>query len=173
MPRLQILELPEGSGDDRPPFVLVIDQLPDGDDAAAAIRRDLRQGDIPQLIDARAVLCFEGTMDIPANETTVDADGHPVKLRLEPDFTGWDDALTTALARVHDAIGQNFALKIGEMEIGEQALIQTRNGPRPGKVVGRSAADESGLDELRTMVQEEIAKAQTELVDSLKRGLLR
>ncbi|MFJ4925286.1 hypothetical protein [Streptomyces sp. NPDC088736] len=172
MARLQILELPEGASDQRAPFVLVVDEasfptVEANQEAEGWWKR------LAQQIGAQGCIVTDDTMDIPANETVVDPDGHPVKLRLEPDFTGWDDALTTALARVHDAIGQNFALKIGEMEIGEQALIQTRNGPLPGKVAGRSVAGESTLDELRTMVQEEIAKAQTELVDSLKRGLLR
>ncbi|MER5903022.1 hypothetical protein ABT150_23435 [Streptomyces mirabilis] len=69
MARLQILELPiEHRGDDMlTPFVLVIDQLPADEDGAAAIRRDLDNGDIPQLVGARAVLCFEGTVEIPAN----------------------------------------------------------------------------------------------------------
>lgn len=86
MARLQILELPEGAGDDRPPFVLVIDQLPVDDDGAAALRRDLSNGDVPALIGARAVLCFDGIIDIPANDVPVDPDGYPLKIRIEPDF---------------------------------------------------------------------------------------
>jgi hypothetical protein len=69
MARLQILELPEGSGDDRPPFVLVIDQAP-RDEASSAFRRDLDQNNIAAGIGARHVLVFEDTIDIPANDTT-------------------------------------------------------------------------------------------------------
>ncbi|WP_328336744.1 hypothetical protein [Streptomyces violaceus] len=70
MARLQILELPEGSGDDRPPFLLVVDQVPRDEPAFEALRRDLNDGDLVQRIGARAVLVFEDTIDIPANDTT-------------------------------------------------------------------------------------------------------
>ncbi|MGH3584749.1 MAG: hypothetical protein ACRDQ0_00335 [Pseudonocardia sp.] len=74
MARLQILELPEGTGDDRPPFILVIDEhkppaypddpvLPDPFDRIA------------EKIGARAVLVFEETIDIPANDTSAYALG--------------------------------------------------------------------------------------------------
>lgn len=66
MARLQILELPEGNGDDRPPFVLIVDQV-DGDAAEAIANADLTTA---ELIGARAVLVFEETIDIPANDTT-------------------------------------------------------------------------------------------------------
>jgi hypothetical protein len=66
MARLQILELPEGTGDDRPPFVLVIDQV--DDELAEDIAR--WPDDIAKRIGARQVLCFPGTIDIPANDTT-------------------------------------------------------------------------------------------------------
>lgn len=66
MARLQILELPEGAEDDRPPFVLVIDQV--DDDLAAEIAR--WPSDISTRIGARQVLCFPGTIEIPANEVT-------------------------------------------------------------------------------------------------------
>lgn len=69
MARLQILELPGGSGDDRPPFILVVDQVPRDDAEFDALRRDLSD-DVAQRIGARAVLAFETAIDIPANDTT-------------------------------------------------------------------------------------------------------
>lgn len=69
MARLQILELPEGSSDDRPPFVLIIDQMPKDEAAFDALRRDLSD-DLAQRIGARAVLVFEETVDIPANDVS-------------------------------------------------------------------------------------------------------
>lgn len=70
MARLQILELPEGTGDDRPPFVLVIDQVPTDEVGFDALRRDLgTPDDLLERIGARAVLVFEETIDIPANDT--------------------------------------------------------------------------------------------------------
>lgn len=66
MARLQILELPEGSGDDRPPFLLVVDE------ADEAVADDLARwpSDIAERTGARHVLVFEGTVDIPANDTS-------------------------------------------------------------------------------------------------------
>lgn len=70
MARLQILELPEGSGDDRPPFVLVVDQVPANGDGVEALRRDLMDDYLAARTGARAVLVFEDTIDIPANDTS-------------------------------------------------------------------------------------------------------
>jgi hypothetical protein len=72
MARLQILELPEGSGDDRPPFVLVVDQYQPrryilGFDQPAPVSEF---DGIAEQTGARAVLVFEETIDIPANDTT-------------------------------------------------------------------------------------------------------
>lgn len=72
MARIQILELPEGSSDDRPPFVLVVDESvpqryilgPDDNPA-----HDYWQ-DIAQQIGARGVIVTPETVDIPANDTT-------------------------------------------------------------------------------------------------------
>lgn len=88
MARLQILELPEGSGDDRPPFVLVVDEYvpqryvlgPDQPEPVDQFER------ITEKIGARAVLVFEETIDIPGNDVPVDPDGYPLKFRIEPDF---------------------------------------------------------------------------------------
>ncbi|MER7623935.1 hypothetical protein [Streptomyces sp. NPDC126503] len=72
MARLQILELPEGVNDDRPPFILVIDQMPTDETGFDALRRDLgTPDDLLERIGARAVLVFEDTIDIPANDTSV------------------------------------------------------------------------------------------------------
>ncbi|WP_073793177.1 hypothetical protein [Streptomyces uncialis] len=71
MARLQILELPEGAGDDRPPFALVIDEY-------TSQRYILGPGQstdpapegMAESIGARAVLAFAETIDIPANDLT-------------------------------------------------------------------------------------------------------
>ncbi|MEV7975436.1 hypothetical protein [Streptomyces sp. NPDC086519] len=87
MARLQILELPEGSGDDRPPYLLIVDQVPRDEPAFEALRRDLADGDITARTGARAVLCFETTVDIPANDAPLGSDGRPLFLcdMREPD----------------------------------------------------------------------------------------
>ncbi|MCX4704379.1 hypothetical protein [Streptomyces sp. NBC_01373] len=77
MARLQILELPEGSGDDRPPFILVVDQH-------QPLRYIQAPGFEPTPVDefagvaeqigARTVLVFQESVEIPANEPPTGAD---------------------------------------------------------------------------------------------------
>ncbi len=116
MARLQILELPEGTNDDRPPFVLVVDQVPTDDAGFDAIRRDLGTPEgLIQRIGARAVLVFEETIDIPGNDTTAYLDAAhgalPADARYEMaiggkpvDWTQADEAQTeTGKVRDKDA----------------------------------------------------------------------
>jgi hypothetical protein len=68
MTRLQILELPEGAGDSRPPFVLVVDQCAPqrivlGIDTPW---RDYWQ-EIAERIGARAAIVTPDTVEIPAS----------------------------------------------------------------------------------------------------------
>lgn len=64
MARLQILELPSGINDERPPFLLVIDQVtPEMAEAITSAERTSAE-----LIGARTVLVFAETVHIPANE---------------------------------------------------------------------------------------------------------
>lgn len=69
MARLQILELPEGNGDDRPPFGLVVDQA-DYDSLSSLSAALEGWQNLKEQIGARAVLVFEETVDIPANDTS-------------------------------------------------------------------------------------------------------
>ncbi|GGU62790.1 hypothetical protein [Streptomyces lavendofoliae] len=110
MARIQILELPEGPDDDRPPFVLVIDQYQPqryiiGPDQPEPI--DEFEG-IAQKIGARAVLVFADQIDIPANEVPVDPDGYPLRIRVEPDFNDFrtqvDQEIRSTLDRAAHAI---------------------------------------------------------------------
>lgn len=81
MARIQILELPEGSSDDRPPFVLVVDQVAELEDYWSFT-------DNPERLGARAILVFEDTIDIPANDVPVDENGQPLflKVHVEGEF---------------------------------------------------------------------------------------
>ena len=74
MARLQILELPEGTGDDRPPFVLVVDQA-DYDSLSSLSAALEGWQNVKDQIGARAVLVFEETVDIPANDTSAYVSG--------------------------------------------------------------------------------------------------
>lgn len=100
MARLQILELPEGGGDDRPPFILVVDQVPRDEPAFDALRRDLNEGDLAQRTGARAVLVFEDTIDIPANDAPT-----PVDDAFKNDVHNWAAGTNETLVRIIDAIG--------------------------------------------------------------------
>ncbi|MFD3999838.1 hypothetical protein [Streptomyces rubiginosohelvolus] len=89
MARLQILELPEGAGDDRPPFVLVIDQVAFDNPVYERFVEDSEvAADLAKRVGAQAVLIFEGVTDIPANgtgdaappsTTVLHLDGHEVR----------------------------------------------------------------------------------------------
>ncbi|MFF8784821.1 hypothetical protein [Streptomyces sp. NPDC015125] len=98
MARLQILELPEGAGDDRPPFILVIDQAPQ-DENSAAFREDLDRNRIAEGIGARHVLVFEDTISIPANDIPVDPDGHPIKVHVEGEFEKFREQVQAEVAK--------------------------------------------------------------------------
>ncbi|MGW8679676.1 hypothetical protein ACWGNN_01160 [Streptomyces sp. NPDC055817] len=69
MARLQILELPEGASDDRPPFALVVDEH-EPPLYPADVNDPNPFGSVAEKIGARAVLAFESTVDIPANDTS-------------------------------------------------------------------------------------------------------
>jgi hypothetical protein len=110
MARLQILELPEGSGDDRPPFVLVIDEY--------VPQRYMLGPDQPEPVDqfagmaekigARAILVFEETIDIPANEVPLDADGNPLflKVHVEGEFEEFREQVQDEIGKAQAAMRQ-------------------------------------------------------------------
>ncbi|MFC7906461.1 hypothetical protein [Streptomyces nigra] len=78
MPRIQILPLPEGASDERPPFALVIDQADEVilESLAYGVAYDSDHGQRPlrdalkDELGARAILCFAETIEIPANDTS-------------------------------------------------------------------------------------------------------
>ncbi|MGW0905026.1 hypothetical protein [Streptomyces sp. NPDC002853] len=96
MARIQILELPEGSSDDRPPFVLVIDETAPQRYILGADTtwRDHWQ-DIADKIGARGVIVTPDTVDIPANDVPVDENGHPLffKVHVEGEFERFREQL--------------------------------------------------------------------------------
>ena len=100
MARLQILELPEGSSDDRPPFVLIVDQV-DGDAAEAIANAGLTTA---ELIGARAVLVFEETIDIPANDTAAYLGAAAAGREITVELGGHDPqaAIDAAIRKIKD-----------------------------------------------------------------------
>ncbi|WP_055693384.1 hypothetical protein [Streptomyces prasinopilosus] len=102
MARLQILELPEGTNDDRPPFVLVVDEY-------TPRRFVMGPGQTEQPIDefdgiaekigARGILVFEETVDIPANDVPVGFDE-----AFKSDVQHWAAGTNETLARIVEAI---------------------------------------------------------------------
>ncbi|MGR6538890.1 hypothetical protein [Streptomyces rochei] len=115
MARLQILELPQGSSDDRPPFVLIVDQY-----LARRYITGLDQPEpvsefdgIAEKIGARAVLVFEEAVDIPANDTSAYAVGGLLSASPEgPDFAS--------------PIAGNIEVRKPCPYCGDQQLIPTR-----------------------------------------------
>ena len=74
MARLQILSLPEGAGDGRTPFILVIDQVTEGEAEQLVGSQEAVDG-MAKKAGARAVAVFHGmTMEIPANDSLPVAD---------------------------------------------------------------------------------------------------
>ncbi|MGI5408717.1 hypothetical protein ACQEV9_18225 [Streptomyces chartreusis] len=77
MPRIQILELPEvhlGEATETP-FAVVIDQADDDLYADLAPtdtdgHEQSRSAHLAEQLGARAVLCFHGTIEVPANDTS-------------------------------------------------------------------------------------------------------
>ncbi|MFE6903800.1 hypothetical protein ACFVFJ_44465 [Streptomyces sp. NPDC057717] len=103
MARIQILELPEGAGDERPPFALVIDQV---DYDGPSSHSDWLEGwtTIKDETGASAVLVFEDTIEIPANEVPVDPDGYPLKIRVEGDFEQFRDQVQDEICKAQAQI---------------------------------------------------------------------
>ncbi|MFE0353598.1 hypothetical protein ACFW2I_08900 [Streptomyces nigra] len=100
MARLQILELPEGSNDDRPPFILVVDQcIPQ----RIALGADASYGDywhdLADKIGARGVIVTPETVDIPANDLTT-----PVDEAFKSEVQDWAAGTNETLARIIDAL---------------------------------------------------------------------
>ncbi len=113
MARLQILELPIGANDDRPPFILVVDQcepqriaLGAGQDATQW--RDYWQV-VAEQIGARGVIVAPDTVEIPANEVTV-TDGQVVRLHVEGDFTQFREQAEQAIRTVQARVANGVAL---------------------------------------------------------------
>ncbi|HEY9370381.1 hypothetical protein [Streptomyces sp.] len=103
MARIQILELPEGAGDERPPFALVIDQA--NSDSLGSLRPWLEGWEnVKDQIGARAVLVFEDTIGIPANEVPVDPDGYPLKIRIEGDFEKFREQVEEEIQYAHGKV---------------------------------------------------------------------
>jgi hypothetical protein len=102
MARLQILQLPEGVNDERPPFALVVDQH-----VARRYIIGLDQPEpfsefdgIAEKIGARVVLVFEDTIDIPANDTTAYLNAPTAAQEVVVDLCGQDpQAAAEAAAR--------------------------------------------------------------------------
>jgi hypothetical protein len=102
MARLQILELPEGSGDDRPPFILVVDQY-EPPPYPADVNDPGPFDAVAEKIGARAVLVFEGTIDIPANDTTAYLGGRGAEQEIVVELGGQDiDTIEAALRKAKD-----------------------------------------------------------------------
>jgi hypothetical protein len=104
MARLQILELPEGTDDARPPFVLVVDECPPQRVILGMDHGPVRDywHDVAERIGARGVIVTAETVEIPANEVSIGPDGYPVRLRVEADLDGFHEQVADAITRAQD-----------------------------------------------------------------------
>ncbi|MFC8873220.1 hypothetical protein [Streptomyces ardesiacus] len=90
MARLQILELPEGTDDVRPPYVLVVDETMPQRVIIGMDHGPVRDywSDVAERIGARAVIVTPETVEIPANDLTLPEPAELVaetELRFERD----------------------------------------------------------------------------------------
>jgi hypothetical protein len=144
MARLQILELPEGSGDDQPPFVLVVDQtapqriiLGQGDSPV----RDYWQ-DIAAQIGARGVIVTAETVDIPANEM-----GRQVEPLLRVgEFEGDEEILR--LTEERDELHAEIGLAHGQLHSAALSAIRGKHATIR-ELIERAEQAEAERDEAR------------------------
>lgn len=102
MARIQILELPEGANDDRPPFVLVIDGW--------KTNEYVPHLNLAQQAGARGVIVFEETIDIPANEVPLDENGQPLflKVHVEGDFEKFREQVQDEICKAQVELAQTL-----------------------------------------------------------------
>lgn len=107
MARIQILELPEGAGDDRAPFLLVVDETSYPNNEAYHAAEGWWQ-QLAQQVGAQGCIVTDDTIEIPANDLTLThvqdaADGNVVRVRIEPDLTGFHQTVMDEVARAQAA----------------------------------------------------------------------
>lgn len=138
MPRLQILELPtEHHGDDMStPYLLIIDEVPRGDDALDALRKDLADNDLAARTGARSVLCFEATMELPAYQAVPGEQTYPVTFQVLPDFTEFRAQVASELQTTQQRLSE-FILGQADEQVRlaaqRAASVQTEPAPRPAQ----------------------------------------
>lgn len=90
MARIQILNLP-GEGN---PFAIIVDQAADDFDSVMKLPANTHE-----LLGARAVLVFDGTVDIPDDDqsSTDTVDGGTVSVKVIPDLSAFAPAVEAAI----------------------------------------------------------------------------
>ncbi|MEC4016111.1 hypothetical protein [Streptomyces sp. H27-D2] len=145
MARLQILELPEGTEDDRPPFVLVVDQCePRRYITGLDQPEPVNEFDgIAERIGARGVIVTPETVDIPANETFVQTE----PLLRAGEFPNSDEAQRTAKER--DELHAELGLASGQLHSAALAAIRGKHA-NIRELIKRAEQTEADRDEART-----------------------
>lgn len=149
MARLQILELPEGTGDERPPFVLVIDQCQGVDlDMVETVEGSWRR--VGQEIGARSVLVFMESVEIPANDPPPFAEvvedpeqAGTTQLVYAHERTRLD--LCSALLVSGDTTWHQLVALVGERQQELAGLHQRLDGP-PDVGLARLVLNATGID---------------------------
>ncbi|SNB89909.1 MULTISPECIES: hypothetical protein [unclassified Streptomyces] len=157
MTRLQILELPEGTDDERPPFVLVVDEYTAQRVVTGAGQTITSFADpIEQAADrigARGTLVFAETVEIPANEAPADPDGYPLRLAVEADLTGFGEQVTDAILKARSD-AYRIAAQVSEKAhspLGVRAVLKEYADENAAQDIHRMDAvtDALGLDRMR------------------------
>ncbi|MEU3289907.1 hypothetical protein [Streptomyces longwoodensis] len=134
MARLQILELPEGTDDERPPFALVVDQCAadrwvgspgNGDQLMSA-----RWREAAELLGARGVIVTAETVEIPANDLSAE-----FREGLQESVTDVYEAARRSLSE-SDTLGHKLLQRAERAEAGRvaadnmlRAVCQVFGGP--------------------------------------------
>ena len=105
MARLQILELPEGAGDDRAPFVLVVDESSHPTVEAYQAAEGWWQ-QLARQIGARGCVVTDDTIVIPANDVPLDENGQPLflKVHAEGEFEKFREQVQDEIRTAQDQI---------------------------------------------------------------------
>ncbi|MEU4967789.1 hypothetical protein [Streptomyces smyrnaeus] len=116
MARLQILELPEverADGTHETPFALVLDQtVPERVVLAPGTGKVLdRWEEFAGRMGARAVIVTPETVDIPANDVPLDAEGKPIRWPIEPDFTGFREQVQQEVHAAQQELAQTLGAR--------------------------------------------------------------
>ncbi|MDX2550099.1 hypothetical protein [Streptomyces stelliscabiei] len=163
MARLQILELPEGTGDDRPPFVLVVDQITEDEGEAFFQSQEATNG-FAAKVGARAVVAFHKvTIDLPANEAVpvdpVEGDAQTGELIHAHEQTRL--ALCDALLLSRDTTWHQLIKQVGERQRELAGLYRKADEQPHAQLHAEARAELTRSENARDALREQLGEARS------------